>query len=96
MKSDHKKKPTMHHPDYVDKHYRNYLSYLDYNNKKSSPVDFSSPDSSAATSEAGVGKLGLQTQLAMRPKKKKKNEKSAIIIILEGSLSTTTMALLPP
>ena len=67
------KKPILH-PDYVHNCYWSY-SDLDYaDDRKPSPVN-SSPDSSAAISEAGVGKLGKHTQLAFRPKKKKKGKK---------------------
>ena len=69
------KKSTVH-CDYVDNHYQIYTG--DADDRKPPPfvdlLSFLSSDSSAS-SEAGVGKLGLQTQLAMRPKKKKKKKK---------------------
>ena len=72
------KKPTLPHPDYVDNCYWNYSDLDEGDDRKPSAVD-SSPDSSAATSEASMGKLGLQAQLAaMRPKKKKKKKKKNV------------------
>ena len=66
------KKPTLPHPDYVDNCYWNYSDLDEGDDRKPSPVD-SSPDYFAATSEAArIRKFGLQTQLAMRPKKKRK------------------------
>ena len=68
------KKPILH-PDYVHNRYQNYSDLDDGpDNRKASPLD-SSPDSSAATSEARDGKLGKHTQPAFRPKKKKKKKK---------------------